>query len=125
MQNWNVGKRAEFNDRNLYDIDNAVNADMSGHGHTRTAKAESAPASSACGEALLFTTKTCPNCAVAKRMLAEAGIGYRTVDAEENAELVERYGVMQAPTLIVPGENGVAKYANASNIGKYAESVKK
>ena len=125
VQNWNVGKRAEFNDRNLYDIDNAVNADMSGHGHTRTAKAESAPASSACGEALLFTTKTCPNCAVAKRMLAEAGIGYRTVDAEENAELVERYGVMQAPTLIVPGENGVAKYANASNIGKYAESVKK
>ena len=125
VQNWNVGKRAEFNDRNLYDIDNAVNADMSGHGHARAAKAESAPASSACGEALLFTTKTCPNCAVAKRMLAEAGIGYRTVDAEENAELVERYGVMQAPTLIVPGENGVAKYANASNIGKYAESVKK
>ena len=125
VQNWNVGKRAEFNDRNLYDIDNAVNADMSGHGHARAAKAESAPASPACGEALLFTTKTCPNCAVAKRMLAEAGIGYRTVDAEENAELVERYGVMQAPTLIVPGENGVAKYANASNIGKYAESVKK
>ncbi|MBS1332855.1 MAG: ribonucleoside triphosphate reductase, partial [Clostridiales bacterium] len=125
VQNWNVGKRAEFNDRNLYDIDNAVNADMSGHGHARAAKTESAPASPACGEALLFTTKTCPNCAVAKRMLAEAGIGYRTVDAEENAELVERYGVMQAPTLIVPGENGVAKYANASNIGKYAESVKK
>ena len=38
VQNWNDGKRAEFRDRNLYNIDNAINADMSGHGHTRTAK---------------------------------------------------------------------------------------
>lgn len=85
VQNWNDGKRAEFRDRNLYNIDNAINADMSGHGHTRTAKAESTAKAPAGGEVLLFTTKTCPNCAVAKRMLAEAEIGYKTVDAEENA----------------------------------------
>ena len=125
VQNWNDGKRAEFRDRNLYNIDNAINADMSGHGHTRTAKAESTAKAPAGGEVLLFTTKTCPNCAVAKRMLAEAEIGYKTVDAEENAALAEQYGVMQAPTLVVLGANGVAKYANASNISKYAESVKK
>ena len=125
VQNWNDGKRAEFRDRNLYNIDNAINADMSGHGHTRTAKAESTAKAPAGGEVLLFTTKTCPNCAVAKRMLAEAEIGYKTVDAEENAALAEQYGVMQAPTLVVLGANGVAKYANASNNSKYAESVKK
>ena len=98
---------------------------MSGHDHTRTAKAESTAKAPAGGEVLLVTTKTCPNCAVAKRMLAEAEIGYKTVDAEENAALAEQYGVMQAPTLVVLGANGVAKYANASNISKYAESVKK
>ena len=44
------------------------------------------------------------------------------VDAEENAELTQKYGVMQAPTLVVV-ENGQAqKYVNASNIKKYAEA---
>ena len=58
-------------------------------------------------------------------MLAEANIGYKTVDAEENAALAEKYGVMQAPTLVVVGADGVSKYANASNISRYAESIKK
>ena len=56
---------------------------------------------------------------------AEANIGYKTVDAEENAALAEKYGVMQAPTLVVVGADGVSKYANASNISRYAESIKK
>ena len=43
------------------------------------------------------------------------------VSSEEPAVMA----VMLAPTLVVLGANGVAKYANASNISKYAESVKK
>ena len=39
--------------------------------------------------------------------------------------LAEKYGVMQAPTLVVVGADGVSKYANASNISRYAESIKK
>lgn len=43
------------------------------------------------------------------------------MDAEENRDLVEKYGVMQAPTLIVVKDGKVTKLANASNIKDYAE----
>ena len=46
---------------------------------------------------------------------------YEVVDAGENEELVRKYGVMQAPTLIVIKEEGVQKLANASNIRAFAE----
>ena len=68
----------------------------------------------------LFTTKTCPNCVIAKDLIK--GEKYQIVDAEENAELTRKYGIMQAPTLVVI-ENGVAKkYVNVSNIRKYLEN---
>ena len=47
------------------------------------------------------------------------------IDAEENTELAQRYGVMQAPTLVVVRGDKVRKYANASNIRKYAETMEK
>ena len=37
-------------------------------------------------------------------------------------ELVEKYGVMQAPTLVVVENNRAKKYVNASNIKKYVET---
>ena len=70
----------------------------------------------------LFTTKTCPNCKIAKESLQ--GTDYILIDAEENAELVEKYGVMQAPTLVVIEDGAAKKYVNASNIKRYAESCK-
>ncbi|MBQ9108404.1 MAG: glutaredoxin family protein, partial [Oscillospiraceae bacterium] len=70
----------------------------------------------------LFTTKTCPNCQMAKAFLDKAGIAYTVIDAEENAELTQRCGVAQAPTLVVADGNGTNAYANASNIIKYAQS---
>ncbi len=36
----------------------------------------------------LFTTKTCPNCRIAKEILK--GEDYQIIDAEENQELVEK-----------------------------------
>ena len=68
---------------------------------------------------LLFTTKTCPNCPTAKRALDEAGIAYEVVDATENKEFVKEFKVMQAPTLVVIGENGVEKYAGAPKVIEY------
>ena len=65
----------------------------------------------------LFTTKTCPNCAMAKQMLKDEK--YVLVDAEENQELTNKYGVMQAPTLVVVENDVAKKYVNASNIQKY------
>ena len=45
------------------------------------------------------------------------------IDAEENMELVQRYGIMQAPTLVVVNGDHFKKYVNASNIKKYAEEA--
>ena len=70
----------------------------------------------------LFTTKTCPNCRIAKQMLQ--GEKYTVVDAEENQEMVSRYGIMQAPTLVVVSGNKTKKYVNASNIKKYVDTRK-
>ena len=83
IKNWNVGKTQEFKDRKEYKPEV----------HERNAKKDS-------GEILLFTTKTCPNCPIAKKNLANAGIEYTLVDAEENPELAAKYGIMSVPTLV-------------------------
>ncbi len=69
----------------------------------------------------LFTTKTCPNCRIAKEMLKDEP--YELVDAEENLDLVSQYGVMQAPTLIVLHDGVVDRYVNASNIKRYVDRL--
>ena len=69
----------------------------------------------------LFTTKTCPNCKLAKEYLKD--VNYLAVDAEENMELASRYGVMQAPTLVIVDGDKIKKYVNASNIKKYVDSL--
>lgn len=118
VKNWNDGKTQEFKERRVYDISNS-------HMRPRTLAAAKEAEKSGTGDegtrTMLFTTRTCPNCRVAANSLEKAHIPYEIVDAEENRELVERYGVMQAPTLIVVKNGEVTKFANASNIKSYAE----
>ena len=71
---------------------------------------------------MLFTTKTCPNCRIAKEFLK--GIDYTLIDAEENMELASEYGVMQAPTLVVVNGQSKQKYVNVSDIKKYTDFLK-
>ena len=117
VQNWNDGKTQEFKERKVYNIkDSKLTVRL------KAAEEEMDWSSLSGGErTLLFTTKTCPNCKIAKNMLEKANIAYETIDAEENEALVRKYGVMQAPTLIVASANGVQKLVNASNIKKYAQ----
>lgn len=68
----------------------------------------------------LFTTKTCPNCALAKEMLADED--YVLIDAEEETEMTEKFGIMQAPTLVVVNGDNSRKYVNASNIQKFVDA---
>jgi ribonucleoside-triphosphate reductase len=75
------------------------------------------------GELMLFTTKTCPNCKLAKSMLDQAGIGYKLVDAEDNAYMSMKYGIMSAPALVVLKGEESENIINLSNIKKFAESV--
>ena len=67
----------------------------------------------------LFTTKTCPNCRLAREFLKNEK--YVLIDAEENMELARKYQIMQAPTLVEVNGDSVKKYVNISNIKKYAE----
>ena len=123
VQNWNDGKTQEFKDRKLYDIPNSKF-----HKKMQTVTAENSDSVEkiAADEAkvMLFTTKTCPNCRLAKKSLDDAGIAYTVVDAEEQLDLVSQFGISQAPTLVVVNGAEAQKYINASNINRYAASQK-
>lgn len=123
VQNWNDGKLEEFANRRVYDIDHSVLK------RSDAVKAETEVCDDTCeekneGEILLFTTKTCPNCKMAKLILDKAGINYRAIDAEEQKDLTVKYGVKKAPTLLVPNGSGLDEYDNASKIKGFAEGNK-
>ena len=119
VQNWNEGKTQEYKDRKSYDITRSVLK----NGTTFVLEPEKSAdrAESGAKEGIyLFTTKTCPNCRMAKEFLKDRE--YEVVDAEENPELSDRFGIMQAPTLVQVGRDGeVKKYVNASNIRRFVE----
>ena len=124
VQNWNDGKVQEFKDRREYDVANSHlegrrlcdrEATVSDPG---TASASAAPDSA--DGLYLFTTKTCPNCKIAKNELDKAGLSYEVCDVSEHMDLVSQYGIQQAPTLIVRHGGQVEKLVNASVIKKYA-----
>ena len=69
----------------------------------------------------LFTTSSCPNCRIAKNMLA--GEDYEVIEAEKHPDLVEKYGILQAPTLVVTDGEHLTKYVNASNIRRYVDTT--
>lgn len=117
VQNWNDGKTQEYKNRKLYDVEHSCLKKV--HTNIVTISGEDVKIEKSGSVKYLFTTKTCPNCAVAKEMLK--GQQYELIDAEENVELARQYGVMQAPTLVVVEDDKAKKYVNASNIKKYVE----
>jgi ribonucleoside-triphosphate reductase len=114
VQNWNDGKAQEYKERKVYDIANSKLVEK------EVVVEEEAPiVANGSDRTMLFTTKTCPNCRIVCGMLEDANIAYEKIDAEEAPELVEHFGIRQAPTLVVV-KNGEANiYANASNIIGY------
>lgn len=122
VQNWNDGKAQEYKNRKLYEVLQSENESDCRQADDVCVCMDECNDSGMVKDAVikyLFTTKTCPNCAVAKEMLSNENIVL--VDAEDNRELARKYGVMQAPTLVVVGEEGSDKYINASNIQKYVD----
>lgn len=118
VQNWNEGKTQEYKDRKLYDVANSRMKRIPVGTPKKTPVTTQASQTPVAEIKYLFTTKDCPNCKIAKQMLE--GEDYVIIDAEENAELTRQYGVMQAPTLVVVGEE-TKKYVNASNIQKFVD----
>ena len=127
VQNWNEGKLQEYKDRITYDTGKSVlKKEPVSMRPVERVEAESQNES---GEGLkkkpqlyLFATRTCPNCRTAKEFLK--GVDYQIIDAEEHPELAEKFGIMQAPTLVLVRDGVVQKFANASNIRRFAEEVK-
>ena len=132
VQNWNDGKLQEYHNRTEYQIGEAVMPEVkaadvaqtegsqemdlaAAHASLQTERSEGKNTS------YLFTTKTCPNCKLAKEYLKD--VDYTVIDAEENAELAMQYGVMQAPTLVIVAGQSRQKYVNVSNIKKYASGI--
>ena len=120
VQNWNDGKTQEYKNRKLYDIDNSCLKKV--HSSIVTVSRDDVEIKPMEGVKYLFTTKTCPNCRMAKEMLK--GETVQIIDAEENPELVKKYGIMQAPTLVIVDGARTKKYVNASNIKKYVDTAK-
>ena len=144
VQNWNDGKTQEYKERKMYDIGHSVlkrspeaSREIAQAIHQAREEIQEARNEGKAGNegkakepsmvpqgngAFLFTTKTCPNCSIAKRELEKAGIAYQVMDVNEHRELVARYGIQQAPTLIVRHGEQVEKLVNASTIKKFATS---
>ena len=124
VQNWNDGKAQEFRDRKVYNIGRSR---LTHTGPIQTipeevtaAAAEHEPAVKerpiSTARAMLFVSATCPNCKLAISMLEKAGFPFKRVLATENVELANKYGVKQAPTLIVMDGEEYEKYKGVSEI---------
>ena len=121
VQNWNDGKLQEYANRKVYDIGRSVmKRPMSAVVTLKDMDDDISEVEVSAPQNImyLFTTKTCPNCKLAKEYLKNEK--YVLIDAEENMELAAKYGIMQAPTLVVVNGDGFKKYVNASNIKKFA-----
>ena len=119
VANWNDGKSQEFKERKEYDLSKST--------LVTKGKKDKKEECCCCNEhktemPMLFTTKTCPNCKMAKMLLEKAGIEVQILDASENKELAKEMGVMKAPTMFVTKDGKQLKLDNVSDIKKFIES---
>ena len=102
VQNWNDGKTQEFADRMEYDVNM----------YETGSETREVP--------ILVTTKKCPKCKEAERVLLENDVAFLMMSAEDNMDLVEARGITIAPTLLV----GDMEYVGLSGVMKYIYEIK-
>ena len=150
VQNWNDGKVQEFRDRKVYDIghstlthtgpnpapvdfdeimDELRTEETTQANMTITApqeqEAKQMPKPEIAGmKVLLFKTPTCPNCKAAGALLDKAGVHYNPLNANEEKDLVAKYGVKQAPTLIIDNHGDIERYRGVSDIRGWLKARK-
>jgi anaerobic ribonucleoside-triphosphate reductase len=133
VKNWNDGKVSEFKNRKTYDPATISKADSLPCPACEQKKqaAEAAPAETprkaaaplAGAETILLTTKTCPNCRMAKRMLSDAGIPFHLLYAEDQdgAQVARTYDISAVPTLLTKENNVVHLYYNVKDIRQFIQ----
>ena len=116
VQNWNDGKLEEYKERKTYNVLNskfdpkvdgihAGECECQKHEEVKEENVIPANFDKNEMELVLFTTPTCPNCKVAKRYFDQHGIKYTTIDATTRGDLVDKYHISSAPTLVAFSRN--------------------
>ncbi len=129
VQNWNAGKSEEFKQRKLYDVANtAYQPKQKANVDELAADENSCDACEnnnecALQKLTLFTTATCPKCKAIKAIFDKGGVNYDVVDCYENVELVNSYGISNAPTLVVPANGAYDVYRGEGEIRKYYDQA--
>ncbi|MFA7661779.1 MAG: ribonucleoside triphosphate reductase [Anaerovoracaceae bacterium] len=124
VQNWNEGKSQEYKERKLYQPEMSRQVGNGEIAATSLSKGSHHDVISEMPDqgVYFFTTKSCPNCKLAKTFLEKSGIAFQQVDAEEDRELAKKLKVKQAPTVVVVDHQKVDHFINASNIKLFAEA---
>jgi len=124
IKNWNAGKTEEFKERKEYSIEDSrlVAKENDACELNDTSKVTS---TKKLDGITLFSSKTCPNCKMAKMLLDKAGITYTIIDAEDNRDTALAFKIKKAPTLLVPHGEEYDVYENASLIKGYIEDSSK
>ncbi|MCT4596415.1 MAG: ribonucleoside triphosphate reductase [Vallitalea sp.] len=119
VQHWNDGKTQEFKHRKEYEPNNSTLKESTMNATTEAEIAITNNKSDNISK-LLFTTKTCPNCHIAKDYLKDHNV--EIIDAEEHAELATKYKVRTAPTLLVIDGDKATNYMGLSDIRQYVSN---
>ncbi|TCT14377.1 ribonucleoside-triphosphate reductase class III catalytic subunit [Natranaerovirga pectinivora] len=121
VQHWNDGKAQEFKNRVEYNPGQSVEKNEIEVQQEARKEVAATVEESSLSSKYLFTTKTCPNCHVAKDFLKNDNV--QVLDSEDYMELVNQYSIKNAPTLVVVNEGKVNKYIGLSDIKKYVEQA--
>ena len=113
ISNWNDGKAQEFKERKEYKLADNI---LKGLVDFKTEiKTDSKITINNDDNILLFTTNTCPNCKMVKRLLDEKHLKYQLINAEDRPDLIDKYQVLQAPSLVIDNH----KYSGISEVMNY------
>ncbi|HEX3772686.1 MAG TPA: glutaredoxin 3 [Polyangiaceae bacterium] len=79
-------------------------------------------------EVLVYTTRICPYCIAAKRLLGERGVAYKEIDVssdnEKRAWLVQATGRRTVPQIFIAGE-AIGGFDDLAALDKSGELAKK
>ncbi|MCQ2506134.1 MAG: ribonucleoside triphosphate reductase [Lachnospiraceae bacterium] len=118
VANFNDGKAQEYKNRKAYDIEKSREMPV-GLFENNNAEAD-VKAGNACGledGEYLFSTKTCPKCKIVKQRFANKG--FKEIDAEENVDLTNSFGIKVAPTLVVVNQGETQILSGDTEIFRY------
>ena len=128
VKNWNDGKAQEFHNRKLYDFSKTGIAEEPPQNeqnmyftYDRNEK-HMENAAMLPNDIILLASKTCPTCQLAERYLKQHDIVFEKIFADERKDIVSKYHICAAPTLIVFDKDHTTVHRNFSEIIGFIEN---